>query len=299
MPLRNENYRCTCYECLENGEVKDGIRIGKLIPVVQKSAHLARVRKSHANVHSEMPAGPIPETASRSFRTSASDLVEDELANNIFKATLTDNGPNFDDQLNRLWGSEPRTGTDHSHSESTLNVGDLIEGIRGLDIASPLSDIEFSDNPVTPSNTPLHIDDHLHSSTADALTPMERLIRSRGSEKERHRSTKKAHQILNKVDERIRECVDSIKEPANGDVLRNAEDQYGKISLTLKSCTRKVPSVTEKKACLEGRLAELGQLIAARRENFAEELGPTSYNSGGYYITSLLCVADCPPRAPL
>jgi hypothetical protein len=284
MPLRNDKYRCTCEECLENGEVKDGIRIGILIPSHRQSAHLARVRKSHANV----PAGSIPETTGRSFQTSASDLVEDELAIDIFKATLTDNGPNFDDQLNRLWGSEPRTGTDHSRSESSLNVGDLIEGIRGINIASPLSDIEFSDNPVTPADDPLHIGHHLHLSTADALTPMERLIRSRGSEKERHRSTEKAHQILNKVDERIWECVDSMKELANGDVLRNAEDQYGKISSTLKSCTRKVPSVTEKKARLEGRLAELGQLIAAHRENFTEELGPTSYNSGGYYITSAL-----------
>ena len=204
MPAHIVRKRCTCTECIERSS--SGVLMeAQLIPT-----HLHCIK----SMHTALPQS----TTTPTCESIPSDA--DGLADHLLALTLTNNGPDLNSQVNKLWDS--RTSF-QAAGPSQRVIDGALEPISMSDIAGSINHLVLQDisSPNTVADLPhatladafaggsIAINSPIsHTSSHTSPSPLPAQLAShRASKKDRHWCTTQALKILSNVESHIQQLL--------------------------------------------------------------------------------------------
>jgi hypothetical protein len=295
MPRREKYFRCaSCTDCLERGDINShGVRIGRLLPMSSRVAHLARIQNSRPQI-------PFDDAESPSTEFTA-DMAE-ELSNRVFAATLDDDGVNVDEQPSRLFCTraeyQAECTPDTVYPPDIADVANLIDGFRQLNLMpvnnpdqpTPVQSTHSLPTPVQSVHSLLKPVQSTHSlltpvqSTHSLPVALSNQNRDPLSKKEKHHATLNAHHIMDRVQDRIEACWQTLEQPMTRETLQQVELEHSRLLATLRNCSRQVTSVIERRSALGKNLASLGDMIRDKHSFMPEDKTPLFYDTGEFLL---------------
>jgi hypothetical protein len=223
----------------------------------------------------------------------------DGLAAHLLALTLTDNGPDLNSQVNKLWDSHASfqaAGPSRHVIDSTLepiSMCDIAGSINCLvlqNISSPntLADLvrnSIADTSVDDSvaiNSPIS-----HTQSRTSSPPPAQLGFPRISKKDRHRCTREALKILSNVESCIQRCHRLLLDSSNG-TFTTISENLAKLCKAAENVRRQSDLVISKKCVITSSLDELEIELRSARQSDSDHHTPVEFVVGGFH-SSFVC----------
>ncbi|KAH7917398.1 hypothetical protein BV22DRAFT_977066, partial [Leucogyrophana mollusca] len=173
-------------------------------------------------------------------------------AGRIFALTLTDEGPNLDDQASKLWSSRA---TFQKYASS---------------------------NPLVAHETPLR---STHSNQSDRHPSVQPRNPTRGplDKRERNRRTSKAHETLTTIESRVHSVRVRLLSPLSRGGLQEVSTELTALRSAAENVRRRVASVESRKEALCQSLDDLLARLATKVGNLPQKHDPVQYNCDHLY----------------
>ena len=271
MPARPKTWNCNCEECSAVG--------GRTFLQSEKAGHLTRVkavRQSQtepavtpvagvAQPQNREPEDDITELSARlatlSIETPGAEEVTTELATQLFALTMTDEGPDINNQPSKLWTSRDEFQANrriHALNLTLPLVQDVMDSITRLVTA-----------PSSASSAPV---------SEPSLQPTRKVVRL--PKRERNRATSKALDHLQNIELRTCAAIEKLSEPLSDEVLHIVESELVCLRQAFNKVTRHSALVSDRKQQVVSNLNDLEARVMGYKARGPSTQEPIHYNSG-------------------
>jgi hypothetical protein len=283
MPTHIIRKCCTCEECVEKHS--SGVLMeARLIP-----AHLHRVKSMCTT---------LPQSSTTpACKNTPSDA--DGLAAHLLALMLTDNGPDLNSQVNKLWDSRASfqaAGPSRCVIDGTLkpiSMSDIAGSINRLvlqNISSPntLADLARDSIANTSVDDSVTINFPISHTQSHTLSPLPAQLGFRKiSKKDHHRHTREALKILSNVESHIQRCHRLLLDSSNGTFTTISED-LAKLHKADENVRCQSDLVISKKCAITSSLDELEIELRSVRQSDGDHHTPVEFVVGGFH-SSFVC----------
>lgn len=247
MPSRKAEFLCVCLSCAAaGGNDPAGKPLGRIFPLSQKVAHLARIKAECDAI--EVWTAHVQDTG---------------VPDRIFALTLMDEGPNMETQPDKLWTSrleyQDSSTTQPAFSEAALIADSIVESMGRLPAGI---------------NQPIHSAPQPHDifPTFDLSPPSPNCYERHLAKREKNRRTVKAHKVLTNVELRTTACSEKLSTTFSTrlslQTLKSVETELSLLRSSLGKVTRCTESLDSRKRAIgkklnqvEARLLEVRALV--------------------------------------